>query len=244
PLLAVAWSLIFELWFYLVFTTFLTMPRRYLPALLTLWGGVLVAVEWCAIDIKSPTLKVVTSPYAIEFIAGCAGYFLYRRASPRLAKTAVCFGFFGLVALVTASPRIAETVSLYRTMTLGLIGSCLLSGVAALERNGNFRFLARLKWTGDISYVVYLSHVLVLSAVGRIWMWLADGIELSVLLVSGFWSVATMVVIAAGLFTHHLIEAPLGRFLNRRSYRRDASSHKASTSSGDIAIAEPIKSNS
>ncbi|MDA4630803.1 acyltransferase family protein, partial [Escherichia coli] len=77
PLLAVAWSLIFEIWFYLVFAAFLTMRRKHLPALLALWCAILLALGWLAPDISSPTLKVMTSPYAYEFIAGCAGYFFY-----------------------------------------------------------------------------------------------------------------------------------------------------------------------
>ena len=243
PLLAVAWSLIFEIWFYLVFAAFLTMRRKHLPALLALWCAILLALGWLAPDISSPTLKVMTSPYAYEFIAGCAGYFFYRRASPRWAKSAIFTGVMGMLICLGTWPNIAETASIQRAVWLGLTASAVLAGIAALERNGKFRLLARLKWTGDISYVVYLSHILVLSAGGRIWKWVVDGLELSLLLVSGFWLMATMAVIAAGLFTHHVIEAPLSRLLNRRSYKSDASSHKASISSGDIAIAEPIKSN-
>src|SRR5882757_1242054 len=68
PIIAVAWSLVFELWFYLLFAVLLMFPRQYRPALLAIWAGALT-VSWFGAPANfGPTLTLLTSPYALEFI--------------------------------------------------------------------------------------------------------------------------------------------------------------------------------
>jgi exopolysaccharide production protein ExoZ len=152
PWLAVGWSLIHEIYFYVVMT-FLLLIRANLTFGLIAWAAVLAL----PIPHSSPALSLVLSPLTYEFIAGAF-----------IALTVARFGGYSL-------PR--------------------------------YPFLERL---GDASYSVYLSHVLLLSALGRMFRvlpWHGWIIETVFLL--------TCLVAANALFSYRFIERPIMRAARR-----------------------------
>lgn len=74
PVLMVGWSLIHELYFYIIFSFFLLLPRKSLPLLLLTWlaviiiGNKLLKTEH---HILSAYTRIIFSPLTVEFIAGC-----------------------------------------------------------------------------------------------------------------------------------------------------------------------------
>ncbi len=74
PLLMVGWSLIHEVYFYLVFALFLLAPRKHLLKLILLWL-VIVLIGQYAIshyrELFNQITRLIFSPITIEFIAGC-----------------------------------------------------------------------------------------------------------------------------------------------------------------------------
>ncbi len=173
-LVMVAWSLLFELWFYLVFSVLLFFKERYLPWLLAVWALVLLAFnmleDWQA---YSPVLAVVLHPYALEFIAGALlALLFYSRHSVRIPDFAV----WGLLAgaLLLGTPLIGlyglfEGHGLVRMLVVGLVFGLLVFTLALLERRKHLSMPKGLVLIGDMSYTVYLSHLLVLGVIGRIW---------------------------------------------------------------------------
>ena len=214
PLVMVAWSLIHELWFYLVFAGLLLLPRRWLPAALTSWAVAIVAVNLAAAGPdQHPAFLVASHPYTLEFIAGAMAALVlphvathWRPLPLALAATLLLAGvtLAGLGDVVTADASI-------RAITLGPLYALLLALMVMAEQGGLLvipRFLTDL---GDRSYTIYLAHVLVLSACGRLWLALPK--ELTGW--PGSANLALLLMLAAvllwGRLGYELIERPLSR---------------------------------
>ncbi|WNW10667.1 acyltransferase [Pseudomonas sp. DTU_2021_1001937_2_SI_NGA_ILE_001] len=175
-LVMVAWSLVFELWFYLVFSALLPWQERRLPMFLALWAVVLVAFnamqDW---QDYSPVVQIILHPYALEFIAGAAlALFFYSPASARLPDRLV-WALLGLAALLGVPLigylQLFEGHGLARMLVVGVVFGTLVLATALLERRGLLSPTPALVAVGDMSYTVYLSHLLVLGVIGRVWLW-------------------------------------------------------------------------
>lgn len=227
PLLLVAWTLVYEMFFYLVFAVVLrwVRPRRLLVALLG-WAAVTtLGALVLAPTPQEPVLFLVFSPLILEFIGGCLVALSARAALGGRAGAMLALG--GLAALIASTVALdwsgAEFPSLGwpRVFLYGLPAACLVAGVIRLEAAGWRRLFPRpLVLVGDASYSLYLSHILVIAVVGRIWVgYLAGPLALNhiVALVCVF--IAT---IAAGIVGFRLIEAPMHMAFRRRRARRPA----------------------
>lgn len=173
-LVMVAWSLVFELWFYLVFCVLLLFKEHHLPWLLAVWAMVLlvfnVLQDW---QDYPPVLAVVLHPYALEFIAGAMlALFFYSRHSIRIPDAGILVLLSG--ALLAGMPAIGlyglyESHGLTRMLVVGPVFGALVFTLALLERRQHVSMPDGLVLIGDMSYTVYLSHLLVLGVIGRIW---------------------------------------------------------------------------
>ncbi|MFB2566888.1 acyltransferase family protein [Rhizobium sp. IMFF44] len=215
PLLTVGWTLVFEMWFYLVFAVLLALPRGMMQIFLAIWAAVLASTALAGTAASSPTMNLIESPFALEFIAGCAGYFLCTRSSKLIAQVLILTGVVGFVVSLGTWPLLIDSVTLLRALSLGISISLVLAGAVALERETTFLKYGVLRWAGDISYSVYLCHILVLSLVGRVWAAIGGGIVIP-WVICLFWTVAVGSVIGVGAASFYGLERPSIAFLKRR----------------------------
>ncbi|WP_439851476.1 acyltransferase family protein [Pseudomonas syringae] len=173
-LVMVAWSLLFELWFYVVFSGLLLFRERLLPSLLGIWALVIIVfnalADW---QDYSSALKIILHPYSLEFIIGAAlALFFYGRHSARLPTLAVYAllgaGLLPGIALI-GYYRLYDSQGLARMLLVGSVFGVLVLTLALLERRKRLSVPGALVVVGDMSYTVYLSHLLVLGVIGRIW---------------------------------------------------------------------------
>ena len=174
PLVMVAWSLIHELWFYLVFAVLLLLPERTLLLSLSCWAAAVVAVN-LALDLSalSPAARIMAHPYTCEFIIGSFGALLVRAEYISRVPSRLFWAVLMAVAVCLIQAGAAGVLGadrLNRALVLGTLYGALLAACVVLEARGSLRMPAFLRQIGDISYTVYLSHVLVLSAIGRLWV--------------------------------------------------------------------------
>jgi peptidoglycan/LPS O-acetylase OafA/YrhL len=174
PLVMVAWSLIHELWFYLVFAVLLRFRERLLLPLLLAWGVVVVLANTLFPPLQQPGVaRIVLHPYTLEFIGGAlAAILLHRQGVPHISRRPILLIAALLVAAGMALVHrfaILDGQGLLRAATVGILFSLLVYTAAAAERAKILQAPKTLLFFGNISYTVYLSHILVLAAVGRIW---------------------------------------------------------------------------
>lgn len=163
PLLAVSWTLTFEVYFYLVFCLLVALLREQALKGVVAWA-VLVA-GGMALGLKG----MVFSYHNLEFIAGV------------------------------------------------FAGAWFAGSAAAQERQAA---LPRVRWleaVGNASYSIYLSHVLVISVVGRLWA--RAGAEGAVWH-GGFLALAALAAVGYGILSYRMLEKPLLELARRRRGRR------------------------
>lgn len=175
PLVMVAWSLIYELWFYLIFTVLLRFHERLLLPSLLIWGAIVTTANLFAnVDHLPAGAQIALHPYSLEFIIGAlVALFLSRQHVAKLSgRNAALMLVFVLAVGFPAvhTFNIIGLPSLPREIIIGTLFGLLVLSCATLEKLKAFSPPQFLQFIGDISYTIYLSHVLVLSAIGRIWM--------------------------------------------------------------------------
>ena len=222
PLVMVAWSLIHELWFYLAFAVLLQFRERLLPLMLLLWAAAVIAANTLLPPASPGPVYIIRHPFTLEFIAGAfAALLLYRQPPPPRDRRTVL-----LPALAVLPPALAlvhhfnivATMGLLRAATLGTLYALLVYAAASLESSAKRPLPEAVVGLGNISYTLYLSHILVLSAVGRLWRGAApaagslvdNAVVLPAMLVA---------VVGCGWLAYRLVEQPALALSHRLRHR-------------------------
>ena len=210
PVLSVGWTLVHEAYFYLVFALAIALvAERFIPLYLLAWGaGIAVWSTLLPADTTAAE-RVATSPLTYEFIAGALLGLYWRQIPARLAMPLLIAGALTAVSAAGLLPSEgpAALTPWIRISCFGSAATLLIAGAVMLEAQGRLhvpRWLSRL---GDSSYSLYLSHVFVISAVGRVWGMLFTSPSWANHLV--FVVVATGVTCTIGHLVHLCLERPL-----------------------------------
>jgi peptidoglycan/LPS O-acetylase OafA/YrhL len=233
-LVMVAWSLLFELWFYLVFSGLMCFRERWLPLMLGGWALILVLFnslqDWQ--DYNS-ALKIMLHPYALEFIIGVAlARWFYSHHSARIPSiwvyAALAVALLPGIGLI-GYYRMFDDQSLLRMFAVGGVFGTLVLGLALLERRKHLSMPRFLVAVGDMSYTVYLSHLLVLGVIGRAWQMLGNWPDS--LVDNALFAVLMMAaVLAYGWAGYRCFEKPVldrANNFSKRRFRLDGISGRA-----------------
>ncbi len=200
PTLGVGWTLIHEFLFYLLCTlSVLIGINRQLPQLLGALS--LAAMVLAVLDIRLG-YGYVLSPFIIEFLCGALAFRVGGKLSGvppwiQLAAALVCY----LVVSVAldAHPQLAVS-SVMRSSGFGVVGFLLITGLGATEHRHGWlksvggKLLIRI---GDASYTLYLSHWFVLSALGKLLIFIPNLPGVALVLWQGGCIVAATIVALA-----------------------------------------------
>ena len=204
PVLMVGWTLTHELYFYLVYGLMLALPLSVRPWAIASWAGLSLFVSITSIDFGSPWIAVAFSPFNLLFLGGALiAQFektLHWARWPALALTVLGAGsglwylqLTGLEGLTDVAPRVA----LLSAFAIG----CVLAAILWKPV-----LPARIAETGNWSYSIYLSHILAIGIIGRLWPTIfSENLWTS----SGYYFVSFLACLAVGYLAHRLIETPL-----------------------------------
>lgn len=221
PAMVPAWTLTFEMTFYVLFAGLLLVRPALRWRLIGAWA-VAIGVGAVAAGSDPGTLSaVVLNPLAIEFLAGAAIAQFIERVRGRVLPVgmmAVPLIVAGAAAYVTIQPNdspgfVEET---WRVVLVGLPAMCIVATVVAGDLRGTRRVPRVLGALGDRSYSLYLTHwpvMAVASAVARREAGDTASSQLAFVLVS----VALSIALTEAM--HRWIERPSQR-LTKRLLRR------------------------
>jgi exopolysaccharide production protein ExoZ len=196
PLVAVSWSMTHELWFYVVFAGLLFLPQRWRSGGLGVWAAVLIVAH---------SEYVLLHAFGLEFIFGALLATAFSKGLRVPPWICIAAAGVGLWMASFASPPWSPFV---RVAIFGIPYGLLVLGMVGAERDG-LRFPSALCRIGDASYSLYLCHVIVMSALGRLMLALGGVppvLGVVVLLASS---------IAAAMLSYRYIETPLIEALRR-----------------------------
>ncbi len=161
PTLAVGWTLIHEMYFYIVFSIILLAAPNRKILLLTLWGAA-IAIATLLGPHGGAWAALAFSPLTFEFLAGAAIFYLVQRTDGRWGAPALGVGVVVTLFLIAAFDdndwaRLDEHG--LRALTYGPPFALVVYGAAALERRKKLTAPRWLTATGDASYALYLFHL-------------------------------------------------------------------------------------
>jgi len=210
PLVPVGWTLVHEMYFYLVFAVFVMWRGANVFAFLGVWAAIVAAGLAAGLFAANAWTKIAFNPLTFEFIAGALVACAVRRGVTGLALPALCAGvlLFAFETALFADRLYPQAMGAFalRAAIFTLPFALILYGAAALEHAKARIAPAWLRKTGDASYSLYLIHVPVFLVVGKlISVALPDGVLDNAALIAAFASGA----LVAAFALHALVEKPL-----------------------------------
>lgn len=219
PLVMVGWTLIHEMYFYLVFFLILLLTsEKHIFKVLLLWAAILIFFN-ISLDSINPFTKLILHPLTIEFISGCFLAIIFYRSSEKIMKTTLLLttAFIGIIAAIYGHYLYQQFTGhidpqhWWRILIFGMPALLLVFFFINAERNG-FVIHSSLIKIGDASYSIYLSHILTLSAAGRIWSaFSSDSVYDNFLMVPALF----ILVIIVGMVSYRYVEKPLLTYSRR-----------------------------
>ncbi|MET3835921.1 exopolysaccharide production protein ExoZ [Brevundimonas sp. UYEF29] len=217
PALGPGWTLCFEMLFYAGFGLAIVGGRR------VGWGliGAYAAMLAAGLVVAAPVLRFWGAPIILEFLLGVGIAWVWRSAPRRLGVWAVWLAMLGFgLGLVFGYGGIDDVRALNdpwnglrRALIWGLPSALLVFGVVRTDRAPG-RLSQAAAFMGDASYSIYLVHVLVIRALGR--MFESGMVALPGDAVVGLTVIASL---AAGAVVHVWIERPLLRLMTPSRHR-------------------------
>ncbi len=242
PLLLVAWTLSFELYFYLVFAVLLCLvPRSRLARALPVWAALVVGGRLLLWSRHGPLADLMFNPLNLEFIAGCAIALWVPGARRATGMTLLGAGILGVLLLVRQLGAAATFENVWlRVAVYGSSAALMVAGCTAWERPGITRVPHPLSRLGDASYSLYLSHLLTIGLIGIIWRFaihlraLPDSLTVAVHLLAPASAVAASLCV--GWLSFRLIETPLISLMRRFRQVRLTPALPASTPAARLIV--------
>jgi exopolysaccharide production protein ExoZ len=191
PIIAVGWTLNYEMMFYAIFACGLLLPRSFQLVAVSAAFGALVLLGKIVRPTTAP-LEFWCAPIILEFLAGM---WLAAAVRPRGADVPQWLAWGFLVALLLLVPRTVPAV-------------LLLAGALALEAKSRAPRWRLPLLLGDASYSIYLWHLFAVTACAI----LVNRLHLPPSLILPLGIAAGL---AVGLAGYKLLEEPLLRLVRR-----------------------------
>lgn len=205
-----AWSLTYELYFYLVVGLVLS-SRMLKPIPIFLLISVCIVFKSIFTDLgDSELLDFFFSPYVFEFVFGYLIFHYWQYISAKkwvLVSLALGAVFFVIAVQLDAGNAYS------RFTAFAIFSVCLVWFMVLLEAHDLFIFRGLIKKVGDSSYTLYLSHTVLLGLFYS--LGIRDYLVSTDFALSGFIAFIVLIIIISWIF-YVFIEAPLYRNAKRR----------------------------
>ena len=206
PVLIPGWTLNYEMFFYLIFGAMLPLRERFR---LGMTGLVLILLVLARplVGQSDSVFAFYTSSIMLEFLLGMVLGYSWAHGGMRFGvRTGWLLVAVGLVGMMVL-PYIGY--ALPRLVSLGFPATAIVAGALSLERAAKVPDIPWLHRLGDVSYSLYLSHPLVLSAVSQLWRRVIPADTPMPVSLLGFSLLAVVATIVAAVAVYRLLERPL-----------------------------------
>ena len=210
----VAWTLVYELYFYLVIAGLLiAAPRKIFTGLLV-WSAITVAfMMFFAVRHDARGYLVPFSPLLLEFMLGTLIAYLIRRGVNTWPISSLCFGVLAFAVGAFENYNHGSWQPWERTVAFGPASGLIIYGVLACETRFGWTFARPWQRLGDASFSLYIWHQLLFFSMLAIsqHIGLFDVVPGAIIVV-----VWIAIVLAWGLISFRYIETPSRKWLEGR----------------------------
>lgn len=207
----VAWTLQYEILFYSVFLA-LVLSRPLGLALAGTWITLIVLVPILPRSIIPTPFQMVASPYCTEFFMGMAAELWLRQAAPARPRLLLAAGIAGFVCAATCEDcSILDGYGPLARAVYGMSMVLALVGLVEAERRGHLRPPSIVTKLGNGSYAIYLTHLLL---IGLLWkLFTAAGLGPALMPRSVMLILIGGLSIYGGLLVSRYVEQPLTKLI-------------------------------
>jgi exopolysaccharide production protein ExoZ len=219
-LLIVGWTLVYEMFFYVIFALVLTAKRRYCLPLVGAWGLVTLVIWGLARNSDNLYLNTYADPLLIEFIFGVGIGYLIKTRGVAFVIPALVLGVVGLAVgnhYFLAVDAMAPFHGEVRFVMIGIPAVLIFAGVVGLETRYGIAVPGWVQVIGNASYSLYLWHIPLTVLVGRL-----SGAKalLHHPLVHAAWLIiVTAFVVLSSIGVYYAIELPMLRYFSKLFHR-------------------------
>lgn len=203
PYVTPAWTLHYELMFYLAVCLLLVLRPLFGALLFAAWGVAIVVLERSHVPMTFPA-SFFLSPIIVMFLSGMVAALLHSRLSARagLVIAAISAAWFFGYGIGRSVDRWLVWCPLY--ISFGIPAAFLIAGLAAFESKRGSLSSSSTEFLGKLSYSTYLAHAPVMPLVQILLPDLPPALLCVVLVVAGMLS---------GLLFYIVLEQPTMRVL-------------------------------
>ncbi len=208
PVLGVAWTLTYEVFFYLMFGLGIAFGRNWIKVLVA-WGVAIITANLACPDMGFP-FSFFLNVRNLEFLTGVACALYLRAHTTPWPAAVLAAGIAAFAAGVAFVPDITDPQQVQEVFTLvfGSASALTLLGLIGVERAGWFKlcepaFIA----AGACSYAIYLAHPVADSIFVRAAMWFSHRLSIETIAIG-----LSVVCVGCGVATHYLLEQPVTSF--------------------------------
>lgn len=217
PVIGATWMLTMFMLFYFVFSlSFLARDEKFLGPLFIIWALLIGAYTWGGYSTIIPYHweNVIFSERNLEFILGYGAGIIARKHMLNLPASRSVFWAGAIGVMVGTVLLNLDPTMTTRSLLVGVPVTLFILGLAGLEQNNAPDAVVRvlcnrwLVWLGGASYVLYLSHGIVLfgwSMLLPVTLWLVPAI--------------TLTTVAASMLGYLLWEKPILHFVKTGSWK-------------------------
>jgi peptidoglycan/LPS O-acetylase OafA/YrhL len=218
PLLTVSWTLMYEMFFYVVFALTLAFNRRWCLPLVLGWGGLTLLLGAVLAPLHNRWADVYTNSISLEFILGVlAGYLVKTRGRATFPIASLVLGLV-CIALAeryyVAFDTAAGLHGSLRFLIVGVPTALIFNGVVGLETAYALILPALLQRIGNASYSLYLWHVPLSILIERLTRGFLQRYP-SPLVHAAWLGAVILIVISVSLLIYDKVERPLLRVFGR-----------------------------
>lgn len=215
PILDVGWTLIYEIYFYVLFSIAIWLKPKHSAPLLSAWLFVTI-LHLCKF-VKFPDsfflLNLVFGNMNLEFVLGCLAAYIVIKYNNKIGKYRwILFGIANLGYVILGMLVAWRNIEFERITTFGVLAALLIIAASSIDLKDSPKIPYLLIFLGDASYSIFLTHGPLISATTKILQKANLGKYFD-----GFFSPALLALFAVvfGCIFYSFIEKPLTIYLRK-----------------------------
>jgi peptidoglycan/LPS O-acetylase OafA/YrhL len=215
PILNVGWTLIYELYFYFLFSIAIWFKPKYSVPILSSWlfGTILHYLKIVKFPDSAFLLNLVFGNMNLEFVLGClAGYIVIKFGSQVSKNRWIFFGVANLGYVVLLVILATTELEIDRISSFAVLAAILIIGSASIDLKDAPKSPQILTYLGDASYSIFLTHGPLISATTKVLQKANLGKYFDSLFAP---ALVALIAVVIGCLFYSLIEKPLTVYLRK-----------------------------
>ncbi|MEG4012277.1 MULTISPECIES: acyltransferase family protein [unclassified Microcoleus] len=215
PILVVGWTLIYELYFYFLFSIAIWLkPKHSVPILSTwLFVTILHFLKIVTFPNSFVWLALVFGGMNLEFVLGCMAGYIVIKYNNKIGKYRwILFGIANLGYVILVMSASWGNIEFRRVPTFGVLALMLIIAATSIDLKDSPKIPDLLIFLGDASYSIFLTHSPLMLAMTKILQKANLGKYFD-----GFFAPAILALFAVvfGCIVYSFIEKPLTIYLRK-----------------------------